>query len=76
MGIYFCLTPVMCTVLYLLLYHPGEVGRSEKAQACQESPAGGGGRISLAKKLVEADMTVGFVVLLFECAFVELFEAE
>lgn len=66
----------MCTVLYLLLYHPQEMGSSEKTQACQESLAGGGGRIFLAKKLVEADVTVGFVVLLFECAFVELFEAE
>lgn len=66
----------MCTVLYLLLYHPWGMGSSGKAHACQESLAGDAGRISLAKKFVEANVTVGFVVLFFECAFVELFEAE
>lgn len=76
MNTYLSLNPVLSPMLYFLFHYPGEMDCSRKDKICLNSLTGDAGVVSLSEEFVEASMTIRFVVLFFECALVELFEAE
>lgn len=70
------MTQKMCSVLSQVSDQLPVVSSTGKTQVCRWSLAWDVDEACSPVKLVEAGMTVRFVVLLFECAFVELFQAE